>query len=617
MKIATVDYETYYDKEYSLSKMSTEDYVNDPRFEVIGVSVKLGGEPGVFHSGDMKSTREFLFDHRIHEHAMVAQNTMFDQLINQVYFNIHPPVLFDTMHMAQAILKPFLRSISLASTLKHLQLGVQKGTYVANMIGRRRESLSSQELRDYGAYCVTDTEGEYALFKHLLPLIPREELDIIDMTLRMYLYPQLKLDTSLLERIYENEVKAKADLLARVPPDVQRADLMSNQKFAALLQGLGIDPPVKISPTTGKDTWAFAKNDPEWKDLCEEYEDHPIVAPILEARVGVKSTIQETRCARLLDISQKYKKFRVPLKYYAAHTGRYGGFQKINVQNFPRVNDKLGHRDQIRYAVKAPKHHVVLASDLSQIEARMNAWLSDCRVLVNLFRDNADVYSKFASLLYGRTITKETHPFPERFVGKTCILGLGYGMGSKKLRVTLRKDDIKVTPSESHAYVNTYRQAYPQVPDLWQYCDEALEIMAHGGKRRIGPCTAEHNAIVMPNGMRIVYHNLRYVEKPKYRGWIYDFGGRPRTIWGGKVVENIIQGLSRIKIMNDMVAVRKELSLVPVLQAHDELVYTVLERDAEEYQAAIEEIMLRQPDFAPDLPLGVESAFGPTYGDAK
>lgn len=390
---------------------------------------------------------------------------------------------------------------------------------------------------------------------------------------------------------------------------------MSNQKMAALFEYLGVDIPLKISPTTGKQTYAFAKNDPEWKDLCEEYEDHPIVAPILEARVGVKSTIQETRCARLIDIGRSYKKFRVPLKYYAAHTGRYGGFQKINVQNFPRIKPKQKDRKQLRYCIKAPKHHVVLASDLSQIEARKNAWLSGCKHLLESFRQEKDVYSEFSSILHGRTITKSDEL--ERFIGKTCILGLGYGMGWKKLRNTLRKDDIKVGATEAQTYVDVYRGTYQEIKELWRFCDDALEIMAHGGRRRIGPCVAEHNGILMPNGMRIVYHNLRWVEKDKYKGWLYDFGGRPRTIWGGKVVENIIQGLSRIKIMNDMVTVRKEVGVVPVLQAHDELVYVVLERDVEDYIEAIEEIMVRPPDFAPDIPIAVESGYGPTYGDAK
>lgn len=614
MKLITLDYETYYSKEFSLSKISTEDYVNDPRFEVIGVGLKIDTAPTLWHSGDMKSTKEFLYDHRVHENAMIAQNTMFDQLINQVHFGIYPPVLFDTMSMAQALLKPFLRSVGLAAILKHLDLGVQKGTYVSSAIGKRRLDFSDNELREYGDYCIDDCDGERAVFDYLVKQLPRPELELIDLTLRMYLEPTLELDRDMLEEILCDVREEKQLLMNKLPPEVQRADLMSNPKLAKLLEGLGVDVPMKQSPTTGKQTWAFAKTDPEWKDMEEDYEFHPVVAPILAARSGVKSTLAETRTERLLEIATKYRKFRIPLRYYAAHTGRYGGMQSINCQNFPRINQKKG-RNQLRHAIRAPKHHVVLAADLAQIEARINAWLSGCQHLLQAFREKRDVYSEFSSLIHGRTITKADEL--ERFIGKTCILGLGYGMGSKKLRNTLRKDDIKITEGESCYYVGTYRTTYAEIPQLWTFCNEALEIIAHGGKRRIGPCMAAHNAIVMPNGMSVVYNNLRWVEKAKYEGWVYDFGGRVRTIWGGKVVENIVQTLARIKIMSDMRAVRKELDLKPALQAHDELVYCVLERDAEMYAREIEKLMAIPPDFAPDLPVMGESGWGITYGDAK
>ncbi len=614
--LATLDYETYYDKEYSLKKMSVEDYITDPRFEVILVSLKLGDAPAFWHSGDHNSTREFLYDHRVQERPFLAQNTIFDQLINQRIFGIRPPLLLDTMCMGQALLKPYIRSVSLGAMLRHVKFGIKKGDYVHKAIGMRRSMFDDNGLQNYAGYCMNDTEGTYALFQYFKSQMPREELAIIDMTLRMYLEPQLRLNTSLLQQIWSDAKDEKLQLMSRLPEEIGKADLMSNVKFAKLLTSLGVDIPMKISPTTDKPTYAFAKNDPEFKDLEEEYEFHPTVSAILTARKGVKSTLAETRAERLLGIATKHKKFRIPLRYYAAHTGRYGGMDKINAQNFPRIDPKKNHRNQLRYAIEAPKHHVVLAADLKQIEARKNAWLAGCELLLEMFREGRDVYSEFASLLYRRTILKGTDDL-ERFVGKTCILGLGFGMGHKKLRNTLRKDDIKLDEPTSIEYVQTYRHTYWQIPNLWTHCNDTIETIAHGGKRRIGPCVASHNAIKLPNGMSITYNNLRYVEKEKYSGWVYDYGGRTRTIWGGKMVENIVQALARIKIMNDMVQIKKEIKLAPVLQGHDELVYIVLEKEAEAYAKEIERIMLVPPDFAPDLPVGVEIAFGPTYGDAK
>lgn len=644
MKLCTLDYETYYDKEYSLSKMSTEDYVNDPRFEVMMVGIKLGDAPSFAYTGDMKSTREFLYDHRVHECALLCQNTMFDQLINQVHFGINPPVLMDTMMMAKAKLRPYLRSVSLGSIIKYLTANLAgeqsrvKGTYVQNMLGRRRLSLSSSELQDYTTYNLEDVENTHWAFWQLMREynFPREELDIIDMTLRMYLDAQLELDHQLLEEIVDKVRMDKDALVAKLPTTVQRADLMSNQKMAQLLKSMGIDPPMKISPATNKPSFAFAKNDPAWLDLVEEYADDPIVAPILAARQSEKSTIVETRAVRLAEIAKRYRKFRAPLGYYSALTGRYGGTQSINIQNFNRINPKLRRTDQpqvanakgvlehpidrrqIRFAIKAPKHHVVLSADLAQIEARLNAWESDCAILVQGFANKKDIYSEFATQLFHKPVRKgDPATEKERFVGKTCILGLGYGMGAPKLQATLRKDKIKLDVLTAEAFVGTYRQLYWQIPAFWKYCDETIEIMASGGARRIGPCMARGNVIELPNGMELVYHNLRWISDADYEGWVYDYGGMTKTLWGGKVVENVTQALARIIITDAMRSIRRELGLLCAMQAHDEVVMSVLQRDALALSAEVSKIMVRRPVWAPDLPIEVEAKFGPTYGDAK
>lgn len=631
MKLITLDWETYYDKEYSLSRLSTEDYVNDRRFEHMMVGIKIGNTPAFAHSGDKKSTREFLYDHRVHECALLCQNTMFDQLINEVHFGIRPPILMDTMAMAQAKLKPYIRSMSLASILKHLTLNLAgeqsrvKGSMVANMMGRRRESLSSDELAAYMTYNLEDVENTHWAFWQLMQTysFPREELDVIDLTLRMYFDTKLELDAPLLAEIYDKVRDDKEELVAKLPATVQRADLMSNIKLAELLKACGVDPPMKVSPTTGKLTFAFAKNDPAWLDMVEEYADDPLVAPILAARQSEKSTIIETRAARLLEIAQRYPKFRVPLKYYAAHPGRYGGTQSINVQNFNRVkklkrDDGSFDRRQIRFAIKAPKDHAVLAADLAQIEARLNAWESGCAILTNAFATGKDIYSEFATTIFRKKVSKgDPNTEKERFVGKTCILGLGYGMGPDKLTATLRKDKIRLDVVTAQEYVGTYRTMYYQIPAFWRYCEETLEIMAAGGKRRVGPCMASGSKIELPNGMELVYHNLRWVSNESYEGWMYDFGGVSRTLWGGKVVENITQALARIVITDAMRTIRKELSLLTSMQAHDELVFSVPAIRAQYYADAVSAIMIRRPWWAPDLPIAVEAKFGPTYGDAK
>lgn len=618
MDIITLDFETYYDKEYSLSRMSTEDYVNDERFEIIMVGVKVNDGKTTWHSYSTMDEYAALFGRLgLANSACLAHNMQFDGLILSRHFpERFPARLLDTLGLAQAVLKPYHRSISLDSCLKHTKAPITKLGTVYNMVGRRLKSLSTSELAEYGKYCATDVEGTYWLFKRLAPEVPRSELDIIDLTLRMYLQPQFVLDHNILSGVLRDARQHKQDLMDSLPDGITRTQLSSNVQFAKLLEDHGVDVPMKISPTTNLPTYAFSKNDTGWKELEDDYADDPVIGPMLAARLGVKSTLAESRAERLLAISERYGWFRVPLRYYAAHTGRYGGMERINAQNFTRINPKNQSRYQLRYGVCAPVGFTVLACDLSQIEARLNAWLANASKLLGVFRANGDPYCVFASELYNRPIVKSVDDH-ERFIGKTCILGLGYGMGWNKLRATLRARGVIEDEQAVQRYVSVYRQTYPEIPALWRFCDETIQIMAGGGKRVIGPCMAHGHGVELPNGMKLHYPNLRYVEEKKYKGWAYDFAGQGRTMWGGKFVENLIQSLARITIMEHMLRAHKELGLKPALQAHDELVYVVPNARLAECEAGLLSIMKTPPSFAPDLPIDAESGTGPTYGDAK
>ena len=615
MNFVTIDFETYYDQDYTLQKLSTEDYVNDPRFEVILVGIKINNDAPYWVTGTKAQIGSHLEGLKLHECAVLAHNTMFDGLILAVHFDIFPKMYCDTLAMAQVYLKPYSRSISLDSCLKQLDLGIKKGDVVYNMKGRSRLSLSKSELAGYGQYCVDDCEGEYRLFRHFLSLMPREELEIIDITLRMYLQPRLVLDPNLMAQQL-GEVRAKKQqTLNSLPSDVQQSDLMSNVKFAEVLTRYGVDPPLKISPTTGAASYAFAKTDTGWKELEEEWADDPVVSAILTARLSAKSTIEETRYQRLLDIANKYGHFRIPLRYYAAHPGRYGGMEGINAQNFPRID-----KSRMRFGIRAPKDHVVLAADLAQIEARIVAWLAGQKNLVEAFRNKEDIYSLFATTAFGIETVKDRSPEDKkrRLVGKTCILGLGYGMGDTKLRATLRKDGVKTEVHECQKYVGTYRSLYGRIPALWRTFDNYLPIMAAGaGQIKVGPVTLAKNSIILPNGMAIVYNNLRQVQTDKYSGWVYDFAGEVRTLWGGKVTENVVQALARILIMEHMLKIKHTIGLYPVLQQHDELDYVIHAQYAAKVSAVSGKLMRVPPTWAPDLPVEVEINYGPTLGDCK
>lgn len=615
MRFVTIDFETYYSQVYSLTKMSTEDYIRDPRFEVILVGIKIGNEAPYWFSGTMQQVKEHLYGLQLAGCMILAHNMMFDGLILAIHFGIFPFMYCDSLMLAQALLKPFSRSISLDSCLKHLDLGIKKGTAVHNMIGRTRESLTPRELAEYGQYCCDDCEGEFRLFRFLAPQVPKSELQIMDMTLRMYLQPQFELDANLLAT-HLADVRAKQlQAINSLPPDVQKADLMSNPKFADVLGRYGVDVPTKISLTTGAITYAFAKTDTGWKELEEEWADDPVVSAILSARISAKSTLEESRTIRLLDLSTRYKKFRVPIRYHAAHTGRDGGMDGINAQNLPRVD-----KSRMRFAVRAPKDHVVLAADLAQIEARITAWLVKQSNLLDGFRNKEDIYSNFATTAFGEETVKGRSPADNkrRFVGKTCILGLGFGMSDVRLRATLRKDGVKIEPDESIRLVGTYRRIYPRIPGGWRTFDGYLGVVSSGaGKIKFGPLTFAKHSIILPNGMAIVYNNLRLHSSDKYSGWVYNFGHEVRTLWGGKVMENVVQGLARIMVMDYMLQIKHMIGYYPALRQHDELDYVVPLRYADKVSRVIEKVMSVPPLWAPDLPVAVEINYGPTLGDCK
>lgn len=617
MRLITLDFETYYDREYSLSKMSTEDYITDPRFEVILVAAKVGDSETEWVTGPKKRIAEWLAALDLEHAGVVGHNMMFDATILQQQFGIRPGFIFDTISMAQAHIRPFSPKVSLKACLEYCDFeGLRKGEEVHNMLGRTRRSLSADELQRYAAYCCTDVEGTYRLFKHLKPMFPRSEFIVMDQTHRMYLDPVFELDAKLLAEIKAEEIAKKEQLIASLSQFCTKDELMSNDKFALVLQRAGVEEvPMKISLTTGKPTYAFAKGDPEFKRMQEEYEDDDLVTALLDARLGVKSTLKETRSGRLLDIALKHKLLRVPLNYYAAHTGRYGGTQKINMQNPPRINKKLGKR-QMRYAMRAPKGHVVLAADLAQIEARIVSWLAKCTTLVDGFANGEDTYSAFATRAFRQETVKGRSQDDDsrRFVGKTCILGLGFGMGAEKLKTTLNKDGVKMPLTETQRLVNVYRETYYQIPQLWDKMTHALKIMSSGqGKFEFGPVCFGKQMVVLPNGMPIYYNGLS-LEDQEY--W-YTFGRESRKIFGGKLTENVVQALARIIVMDNMITIREELGLQMVLQVHDELDYIVPEGQADEYARQITEIMSIAPSWAPGLPVAVEVNYGPTFGDCK
>ena len=407
MHIITYDFETFYDRAFSLSKMTTEEYIRDELFEVIGIAVKVDDRETQWFSGPMRDTKKWLQQFPWDNAVAVAHNAMFDAAILNWHFDIRPKRIVDTLSMLRALDGPDAGN-SLAKAAERYGLGV-KGTEVVNALGKGRLDFTAEELARYAEYCINDVELTYELFKRLMVGFPLLELKLIDLTIRMFSEPVLHLDGDVLrDHLLDVQLKKEA-LMSKLNYD--KADLMSNPKLAELLEFHDVTVPLKISPTTGKETFAFAKNDEAFKALLEH--GNPQVQAIVAARLGIKSTLEETRTERFIKIAERGT-LPIPLRYYAAHTGRWGGDDKVNMQNLPR-------KSPLKKAIQAPEGYTFIDCDSSQIEARTLAWLAGQDDLVDAFDRGEDVYKVMASAIYDKSIEEVTKD--ERFVGKTTILG--------------------------------------------------------------------------------------------------------------------------------------------------------------------------------------------------
>ena len=530
MDLITVDFETFYSREYSLSKLTTEEYIRDPNFSVIGVATKLNDEPTQWVTGDAATVIAHLRALPWHNAMLLSQNTMFDGAILSWRCGIKPKALADTMLMSRALFGTEV-SHSLKAISERYGIG-QKGDEVLHALGKRRQDFTDEELARYGAYCVNDVQLTYDIFQRMLADgFPLGELRLIDLTLRMFTDPMLELDGAHLRKHLAN-VRARKQALLDDAGIVDKKDLMSNPKFAGMLRALGVEPPMKISPTTGKETYAFAKTDEAFKAL-EEHEDDR-VQTLVAARLGNKSTLEETRTERFIEIAKRGN-LPVPIRYYAAHTGRWGGSDKINLQNLP---SRGANAKQIKQSIVAPTGYVLIDADSAQIEARVLAWLAEQEDVVATFAANGDVYKRMASKIFNideAEVTKE-----QRQIGKVVILGAGYGVGHHKLQLFLKMQaGVDVDLTEAKRIIDIYRESNHKISGLWKDAQDMLRYLASGqsvqfGRPGVLTVNAEEGGIRLPSGLYIRYPNLKMDRTDAGTEYHYKVRSGRNYIYGGK-----------------------------------------------------------------------------------
>lgn len=661
-QLMVLDFETFYDTDYTLRKLSTTAYVFDPRFEVIGVGVRFGANRVWMEEHQFRAFAKSVDWSKV---ALVCHHAQFDGLVLSHHYGVHPAFWLDTLSMARAI-HGESKAADLGSLMQYYGVGT-KGTEVVQAKGKRRVDFTAEEYAQYGVYCIGDCDGTLGIFLKMIQGYPVPELELIDITVRMYTNPMLKLDEPKMKEYLAWEIARKEELLAKIGAD--KKDLSSADKFANMLRLLGVDPPMKNSPTakledgSPKQIYAFAKTDPAFQELLLGGENDDI-RWLCEARQGVKSVGNETRSARLLDMGRDGRSLPVYLKYAGAGPFRWAGGDKVNWQNFERQNKKDPRKGTIRQSIIAPPGWLLVGGDAAQIEARYNAWYSGETAIVEAFARGEDIYSKFASEIYNRVINRKTNPDDEipGHVGKTAILGLGYQMGHLKFgsemlkganggapvqftQADLHKLGIDPTPylanpmnverirelpsrltlpeklihyTVANYIVNVYRAKNANIKANWKFMQHVIDLMAKGHTGPVGKdglLVLVKDGILLPSGLVMHYRELRQNEEGEY-SYLAKRGQRSK-LYGGLLTENWTQASCRIIVSDAMVKLKREGLPHIVSMEHDAIIGLAPEADAPYWSARLLELIATAPSWAPGLPLAAEGGFGTRLADTK
>lgn len=677
-RLVSLDFETYYAQDYTLSKLSTSEYVRDPRFKAQMVGIKIGtGKTRIIPHSKIKTE---LAKINWATHSLLCHNTQFDGFILSHHYGIHPAFLYDSLSMARG-----LHSTDIGAGLDEVSVYYGGGGKLEGLEATKGVLNWDKALFAATAvYCANDVDEMLRVFKLMLPKMPDDEIHLIDLTCRMFCSPVLKVDIPRVEAELVRELDRREALMYNAvdPAEWEDAKLLvgkdkqlegkerdmriiskvigSNEKFADLLRAEGVEPPLKISPawmklnkeqrdlavialmTKGnlsaddaehklKYVYAFSKDDEKFLALphmCEEWgfdlndplqvklmvEKQDRLQALVDVRLAVKSTTNVTRAERFLTAGANGMSLPVGYAYYRAHTGRYGGNNKMNFQNLTRGGE-------LRLSVLAPKGHQLCVVDSGQIEARVNGWLWGQEDLLENFRNTDlgighDVYCLAAADIYGREIIKGVDK-TERHVGKVVTLGLGYQMGPAKFQLTLAKGALGGPPvhfslDKCRAIVNTYRLKNHRIVAGWKTCDRIIEDMAAGRQGSYGPLNWEANAIWLPNGMALKYPDLRKQQGDKgWPEWTYQSGAMRKKIYSGLINENIIQALARIIVMWQMLQVSRKYRVV--MTTHDEFVCCVKTAQAEKCLAFMSKWMTTVPTWCTGLALNSEGGYASNY----
>jgi DNA polymerase len=671
--IYVIDLETFYrlvradgKPSYKINK-SLPAYIFHEEFEVMTTAVAVDAGEVV-----SQSERDGFLRNLVHELkalraqgkriGLVAHNTAFDGAILCWRYGLIFDMYFCTKLMRK-LLFPYAQGSLRAAALQQWPDDEQMhkgGEELKAVSGIRLKYLPNGLLDALLMYGRQDTRITQQLFAiYLVHIAQRElmdEITLMHITLRARIEPQFVVDRAVLEQRVEMELAEREALFSDLKrgmletfniTDVSQDTVSSNPQFEQLLKDLSLPVPTKTN-AKGKETPAFAKNDPGFLQLQES---RPDLAFLWRARIASKSNQGLSRAATILKYADMFQAtvdiMNDPLKrdlpfflayYGAGQTGRWSGTDLINQQNLGADRTGEGKEGHHRLAHTAPEGYMVSVSDLSAIELRVNLWFCGEAAILERYDDpDYDYYTEVASDTYGEPVPRSDKL--RRGVGKATALGYQYGMGAPRYQEYLASGPLGVPPMEvdlsfcRQAKLN-YEMRNPNVKAMWEFINTVvIPVIVMGEENEsvsfgVGAkCVAMKDKVILPSGRTLWYKNARYEQKPGTYGDAYEVvfdsdkyakgKPQPKRMWFGLILENAVQAMAR-DIMADMI-VRVERYLYDnrlgwvVGSVHDEILSLILAHIAEQTHNQIQSIMRVPPEWARELPLDCEGGYSPRY----
>lgn len=619
-----LDFESYFNKDYSLSKISIIEYLFDPRFELTGIGTKRYGTDSRFHGGP-KAAAEHIrwlqrkFGINFEYCVVVVANDKFDISILYHKFGIDPSYVIDIQHLDRHVEARARHSVEKMAERWNT---TRKTDELKDLKGKYWKDLNSEEKKLLEQYTLNDINVEEELLTLLLPMLtrPEVELPLARITLDMFLKPKFKVDVDKARDIWLGYRDDMNCVLREVGHP--KETISGNIAFKNLLcDALGDEePPMKRGKPNkdGSEKWILAvSKDDTGRDYLLTH-SNPTVRRLMKARIEVKSTpLHQSRVTRIVNQSKPLKGYLpVPLIFNTAHTGRWGGGQWINLQNLPL---------ELKLLLVAPEGYVIVQADQAQIEARMLPYFAGQDDLIEDFRNGVDVYSNFAQYILDKPVRKPrpTDPKPvaklmktRRQFGKVGILACGYGMGGDKCFNYMQTnpmvapdlaqliEDGTITLGFAKKLVNTYRVRYKKIPQFWGTLEKAFKfVVRYPDKIKELKCGVKFwvkgSTVFMqlPSGRVMRYQDVSIDDNDISWKWGY--------LWGGVLAENLVQAASRDLIAENILALDK-VGVKTALTVHDSILSVVpVDRQAET-ELAFKEIMSHPAIWCPTLPVAVE-----------